>query len=129
MDYKVMKSEEDDDIEIIDLNPIEEGEEERTTQVPSIKSPEESFSWLQTAIIVFQRGFPLTVTFTLGNVANFILLYFAGHVHSDEEDPTDIFAGVSMSMLFSNISCLSILIGMTGAVETLGLIPPSKSLS
>jgi hypothetical protein len=118
IEYKVMKSEEDDEIEIIELNRVDE---EIPTKKILMENSKDEFSWFQTAIIVFQRGLPLTLTFTLGNVANFIVLYFAGHIKSDEEDRTDIFAGVSMSILFSNISCLSILVGMTGAVETLGL--------
>jgi hypothetical protein len=85
----------------------------------TMKSPA---SWFQIAVIVYQRAIPLALTFSLGNVANFIMLYFAGHLPAEEEGSTETFAGVSMSILFTSISCLSIFLGITGAVETLGEI-------
>ena len=96
----------------------------------SMKKSEEKSNRCQMAIIVYQRAIPLALTFSLGNVANFIMLYFAGHLPAEEEGSTETFAGVSMSILFSNISCLSIFVGMTGAVETLGTyLPTSPALS
>ena len=56
---------------------------------------------------------------------NFINLIFAGH-YSDtkgndgESDSSIIFAGVSLCGMFINVSYLSIIIGMTTAIETLG---------
>ena len=48
----------------------------------------------------------------LGSV--FINLFFAGQYN------VDVFAGVSLANMFANISHVSLIVGMSGAVETLG---------
>tara|TARA_A100001015_G_scaffold110318_1_gene122414 strand:- start:743 stop:2398 length:1656 start_codon:yes stop_codon:yes gene_type:complete len=54
-------------------------------------------------------------------LGNFILLAFAGHVHEDGLDisPGVVFAGISLTNLYCNVTFRSVIIGMTGAVETL----------
>jgi hypothetical protein len=114
---------EDDDDEIVEIDLTKPIPNHLDTSNSFKRASETPVGWCQIAIIIYQRAIPLALTFSLNNVANFIMLYFAGHLPtSEEESSTDIFAGVSMSLLFSNISCLSIFVGMTGAVETLGKI-------
>jgi hypothetical protein len=83
------------------------------------KEKEGNLGWFQIGILLFQRALPMALSYGFGGLGNFTMLYFAGHLYGDA-NPTVTFAGISMSMLFTNISCRSILIGMSGAVETLG---------
>jgi hypothetical protein len=108
-----------EDDEVIEIDFTKPSNDDPNASSKTMKSPA---SWFQIAVIVYQRAIPLALTFSLGNVANFIMLYFAGHLPAEEEGSTETFAGVSMSILFTSISCLSIFLGMTGAVETLGEI-------
>ena len=120
MNYKQINKVEEE------LEEEEEEEKQKNNNQQQEKIEEENLSCFLIIYNILKRAIPMAMTFALGNIANFITLYFAGHIKNyqtkDENiNETDIFAGISMSLLFSNISCLSILVGMTGAVETLGL--------
>jgi hypothetical protein len=127
MDYELVSrvhdegNDDDDIIEVIlsDL-PIAESDEKKESESEINNNGIEELNWFQTAQAILRKGLPMALTYCLGGLTNFTLLYFAGHLYNDA-DPTITFAGVSMSMLFTNISGRSIIIGMTGAVETLGL--------
>jgi multidrug resistance protein, MATE family len=60
------------------------------------------------------------MTFAIGNAGNFTTLYFAGHMRTDDETDNFVFAGISLAVMFNNIVSLSILAGLSTAVETLG---------
>lgn len=141
MNYKNIKQEEEQEEYNKNNNKENENEEEEDEEIEIILTSNNSHNSHNTHnshnnnnnnneincfLIIYNiliRAIPMALTFTLGNVGNFITLYFAGHLNNESNsgiDSTDIFAGISMSLLFSNISCLSILVGMTGAVETLG---------
>lgn len=60
------------------------------------------------------------LTFAFGNAGNFTTLYFAGHIGTDVETDSFVFAGISLAVMFNNIVSLSILAGLSTAVETLG---------
>ena len=62
---------------------------------------------------------PVVISFFLQVGATFINLVFAGQYTEGYDTTSTVFTGVSLSNMFGNVSCLSILIGMTGAVETL----------
>jgi multidrug resistance protein, MATE family len=76
-------------------------------------------NYFQMFVAMFRKSIPITLTMLLGIFANFILLYFAGHLPNDS-NPIDTFSGISMCILFSQISCRSIFMGLSGAIETLG---------
>jgi MATE family multidrug resistance protein len=61
---------------------------------------------------------PVMISFFLSLGSNFVILFFAGKISTAQDDES-VFAGVSMANMFANVSCFSILSGMTGAVETL----------
>jgi MATE family multidrug resistance protein len=68
--------------------------------------------------LIVELSTPVIASYSLYQVTGFVILYYAGHLSSKAGDPT-IFAGISMANMFANVSCFSILIGMTSAVETL----------
>jgi hypothetical protein len=108
--------------ESMDYSPVavlDENDPYDTIDRPSeIISPP---SQLTKVLTILKRSLNVSSTFFLGMISNFITLYFAGHLtKQDEHDSTDTFAGISMSLLFANISAISLFIGMSGAVETLG---------
>lgn len=70
--------------------------------------------------VLVQQAFPVIVSFFLSVGGTFINLVFAGQYVHETGDKSAVFAGVSLANMFANVSCLSILIGMSGAVETLG---------
>jgi MATE family multidrug resistance protein len=90
-------------------------------QLLSISKEEEkedvNESWILSRKLLYitQVSAPVVTSFFLGISSSFILLYYAAHLND-----TVVFAAVSMSNMFSNVSCISLLIGMTSAVETLG---------
>lgn len=80
----------------------------------------ESSTNLERFRILVQQSFPVIVSFFLSIGGTFINLVFAGQYVHESGDKSAVFAGVSLANMFANVSCLSILIGMSGAVETLG---------
>lgn len=68
--------------------------------------------------IIADLSLPVITSYLLYSTTGFVIMYFAGHLSSKAEDPT-VFAGISMANMFANVSCFSILIGMTSSVETL----------
>mmetsp|Transcript_26160 Transcript_26160/g.44103 ORF Transcript_26160/g.44103 Transcript_26160/m.44103 type:complete len:479 (+) Transcript_26160:70-1506(+) len=81
---------------------------------------------IEKLVVITKQSFPVIVSFFLGLGGAFINLMFAGRfvpVPDDEVmhgDRSIIFAGVSLANMFVSVSCLSLLIGMSGAIETLG---------
>lgn len=70
--------------------------------------------------VLCKQAIPTIISFFLSIGGTFINLLFAGHFTHETGDTSAILAGVSMANMFANVSCLSVLIGMSGAVETLG---------
>ena len=68
--------------------------------------------------LIARMASPVVMSFTLYNMTGFVIMFYAGQLSAKAGEPT-IFAGISMSTMFANVSCFSILIGMTSAVETL----------
>lgn len=68
--------------------------------------------------VITMLSFPVVISYLLNSTTGFIIMYFAGHLSSKVDDPT-VFAGISMANMFANVSCFSLLIGMTSSVETL----------
>jgi MATE family multidrug resistance protein len=66
------------------------------------------------------QSFPVVVSFFLSIGGTFVNLIFAGQYVHETGNKSAVFAGVSLANMFANVSCLSILIGMSSAVETLG---------
>lgn len=78
-----------------------------------------SSKWEQLEVIGTQ-ALPVTISFVLGIGGSVINMFFAGQYTNESGSQSAITAGVSLAMMFANVSCLSILYGMSGAVETLG---------
>jgi multidrug resistance protein, MATE family len=94
----------------------QEGDEHEISKEKDVEIAE---SFFQMFVAMFTKSLPISLTMLLGIFANFILLYFAGHLPNDP-NPIDTFSGISMCILFSQISCRSIFMGLSGAIETLG---------
>ncbi|CAM9560169.1 unnamed protein product, partial [Ectocarpus fasciculatus] len=62
---------------------------------------------------------PLVISYMLRLGETFIAIYFASHL-SRERNDTAIFAGISLAQMFATISAVSLFIGMSTALETLG---------
>jgi MATE family multidrug resistance protein len=71
-------------------------------------------------VVLFQRASPVAASFLLTTSGNFINLAFAGQYILSNGEKSAVFAGVSLATMFANMSCRSVLLGMTAAVETLG---------
>lgn len=71
-------------------------------------------------VVLVKQSFPVAVSFFLTIGGSFVNLVFAGHFVEVEGDKGSILAGISLANMFANVSCLSILIGMSSAIETLG---------
>lgn len=67
-------------------------------------------------------GLPVIGSFFLSTSGQFSLLAFAGHIQEKGVDmsPATVFAGVSLTNLYCNVTYRSIIIGMSGAIDTLG---------
>jgi MATE family multidrug resistance protein len=80
----------------------------------------ESSPFMDRVKVLFMQSFPVVISFFLSIGGTFINLIFAGQYVHETGDKSAVFAGVSLANMFANVSCLSILIGMSSAVETLG---------
>ena len=64
---------------------------------------------------LLRAAWPVITSFFLSIIGNFILMIFAGHAHEKDGLPVaTVFAGVSLSNLFCNVTFRSLIIGMTG---------------
>jgi MATE family multidrug resistance protein len=70
------------------------------------------------AVLVKQAS-PAALSFFLNMGGNIVNMAFAGHYVLSNGEKSAVFAGISLATLFGNVSCRSIFIGMTSAVETL----------
>jgi MATE family multidrug resistance protein len=81
----------------------------------------ENSTTLEQFLVLIKQAVPVVISYFLLIGGGFVNLLFAGHyVDHESGDPSAIFAGVSLANLFANVSCLSIIIGMSTALETLG---------
>jgi MATE family multidrug resistance protein len=63
------------------------------------------------------RAMPAMLAFFLEMNTTIITMYFAGQISN--QSTITVLAGVSMSTMFVNVSCLSLLYGMSSGIETL----------
>lgn len=74
--------------------------------------------------ILFENAAPIIMTFFLSLSGSFVNLIFCGHLstlsHQDAATTAQIFAGISLANMYANVTFRSIIIGLTGGVETLG---------
>ena len=66
------------------------------------------------------QAFPIIIS----NITNYglipiIILFFVGQLNDIEHESADLLAGVSLSIMFANITGISLLIGMSSGVETM----------
>ena len=86
----------------------------------------ESNTLLQRLKILFDSAAPVVLTFFLSISGSFINLIFCGHLSSlstlsnDSPTPAQIFAAIALANMWANVTYKSIIIGLSGAVETLG---------
>ncbi len=81
---------------------------------------EENSNGYQILNVLTKQAVPVIISFFLSVGGTFINLIFAGQYVHESGDRSAVFAGVSLANMFANVSCLSVLIGMSSAVETLG---------
>jgi len=76
--------------------------------------PLDDSSWVEKLICIVKRSVPVSIGFFLHFMTTFISLAFAGNYS------LNVFAGLTLSNMFFNVTTLSLLVGMSGSVETLG---------
>ena len=81
---------------------------------------DENSTTIKKMLILSKQSAPVVMSFFLGLLGSFINLLFAGRFVPTTGDRSIVFAGISLANMFANVSCLSLLIGMSSAVETLG---------
>lgn len=96
-------------------------------EIQEVKAHEEELFGLKTTstpaeqyYVLVTQSIPVIISFFLGIGGTFINLVFAGQYTHESGNKSAVFAGVSLANMFANVSCMSILIGMSSAVETLG---------
>lgn len=80
----------------------------------------ERSSFVEKIQLLSQRSLPVIISFFLSLSGSLINLLFAGRFVPTTGDRSIVFAGVSLGNMFANVTCFSILIGMSSAIETLG---------
>jgi MATE family multidrug resistance protein len=68
--------------------------------------------------VLWSQALPEMISFLLWIGVSFINIYFAGRYTLNGKKST-VIAGVCLANMFANVSCRSVLVGMTSAVETL----------
>lgn len=90
--------EEDDDIKGIDSNDI---------------------NILALIKLIIKRAAPVCIGYISSFANSFISMTFAGHIKDNNIKTSDIFAGISLASMFTNVSFLSLILGMSSAIDTL----------
>lgn len=67
-----------------------------------------------------KQSAPVIVSFFLGLSGSLINLLFAGRFVPTTGDRSIVFAGISLGNMFASVTCFSLLVGMSSAIETLG---------
>lgn len=80
----------------------------------------EDSSTIERLFVLIKQSFPVMSSFLLANTGQFINLMFAGHYVYSNGDKSIVFAGISLANMFANVTCQSLIVGMSGAIETLG---------
>eukprot|EP00596_Hydrurales_sp_CCMP1899_P009553 CAMPEP_0119036386 /NCGR_PEP_ID=MMETSP1177-20130426/4087_1 /TAXON_ID=2985 /ORGANISM="Ochromonas sp, Strain CCMP1899" /LENGTH=167 /DNA_ID=CAMNT_0006996213 /DNA_START=300 /DNA_END=800 /DNA_ORIENTATION=+ len=106
---KIEKETEVDNTGIIDT----ENEEENEFRV------EENISKKDMLFLLLGQAAPITLSFFLSFTGTFTQLIFASHYTENGVNESTVFAGISLANMFANVSCMSLMIGMSSAVETL----------
>ena len=81
---------------------------------------DENSSSLDRLKLLSKLALPVIATFFLGLGGNFINLAFAGQYKNHPGGESVVFAGLSLATMFANVSSLSLMVGMSTAMETLG---------
>lgn len=119
--YTVLPSDNNEDEEENDgIFKIPTVNDEKDTEVESeLFGLTEDSSIYITLITLTRQSIPVIISFFLGIGGTFIVLVFAGNYVHESGDKSTVLAGVSLANMFANVTWLSILIGMSTAVETL----------
>lgn len=78
---------------------------------------EDEESWTLVRLL-FRQGFPIIGSYFIWYLGSFINMTFAGH-YGYSEGNSVVLAGVALSNMFASVTLISILVGMSSAVETL----------
>lgn len=93
----------------------DEGDDDDLFKHSDEHTPANDLTWK-----LIRNAAPVIAAFFLSIIGNFVLMIFAGHSPSKNPPLAVVFAGVALSNIYCNVTYRSIIIGMTGAVETLG---------
>jgi Na+-driven multidrug efflux pump len=80
---------------------------------------EEDITKKDMLFLLLSQAAPITLSFFLSFTGTFTQLIFASHFNGGGLDESTVFAGISLANMFANVSCMSLMIGMSSAVETL----------
>ena len=69
-------------------------------------------------IVLLKQSLPVVAAFFFQYAGSFTSLLFASH-YTNSVDGSMVFAGVSLANMFVNVTCLSLLVGMSAGIETL----------
>lgn len=90
---------------------------EPISEVEDLETLEKASSFFRSKRLLTQ-SFPVIFSFVVSMGTTFITQYFAGHFEL-EGSKSAVFAGIALAIMYYNVTCRSLLIGMTSAVDTL----------
>jgi MATE family multidrug resistance protein len=93
---------------------------ELNSKVDNSGEIDEHSSTLARLTVLGGQSLPIITSFCLGFGGTFSILIFAGHLVDKSGSRSTVLAGISLANMYCNITCQSILTGMSTAVETLG---------
>jgi len=79
---------------------------------------DETTTGLQRLVVLLSQSFPVIAAFFLQFAGTFVSLLFSSHFTTPEMGST-VFAAVSLANMFTNVTSLSIMVGLSSGVETL----------
>lgn len=116
----------DDDLETIEIY-------EKVLQIGDVLTPndsrevgkeddeeiiDESTTLAERLTILARKALPCIASFFIGLLGPLINFCFAGHIPNTNS--AEVLAGIALANMFANVSGISLMLGMTGGVETLG---------
>lgn len=132
--YSSLPKEEDDDGDNastdIESHNDKDTEEIDHDTVPSIETPdgivdnevmglESDSPWHLKLKVLIKQAVPICISFFLGVGGGFFNLIYAGTFTYNNSHST-VFAAVSLANMFTNVTFLSLLVGLSSAIETIG---------
>lgn len=114
-------SQEIDDLETVEMfeSQISAGDVKECEQSKdTMEEIDESTTPAERLTIIARKALPCIASFFIGLLGPLINFAFAGHIPNTNS--AEVLAGIALANMFANMSGISLMLGMTGGVETLG---------